>query len=83
MCEAHQDIIFATGYSKVFSNLSVHDRKELASILVDYHCILKTKAAMDQFLEGLSLGGLPKNLLQMSSLKSLFVNDEKTLTLGW
>ena len=79
----HQDIIFATGYSKVSSKLSLHDREELCSILIDYHCILKTKAAMDHFLEGLSLGGLSKNVLQIPSLKHLFVHDENKLTLGW
>ena len=30
----------------------------LQAALTDYHCMIKVKAAMDQFLEGLQMGGV-------------------------
>ena len=82
MTEANQDAIAATGCSKVLSKITLQDSHELRSILIDYHCILKCKAAMDQFLEGLNDGGISRNILKISALKSLFVHKETRITLG-
>ena len=46
-------LILETGYRKPFVKLTMADRSELKAAMVDYHCMIKVKAAMDQYIEGL------------------------------
>ena len=50
---------------------------------MDYHCMLKVKAAMDQFAEGLEELHVLEVMRKHSILmKPLFVNNTKLLTAG-
>jgi len=42
----------------LLSSLKVRDREYLIALLLDYHCIIKPKAAIDQFIEGLQCSGI-------------------------
>lgn len=48
-----QSLLQETGYKKPVTKLSVADKTSLRSILIDYHCMVRVKACMDQFAEGL------------------------------
>ena len=81
--EEMSTLLFETGYSKPITMLSIADIPEIRSTLVDYCCILKVKAAMDQFKEGLDIAGLGRYLREKPELiKPLFVNSQKALTAG-
>ena len=46
-------LLMETGYRKPLIHLTVSDKPGLRAALLDYHCVLKVKAAMDQYAEGL------------------------------
>ena len=76
-------LLTETSYRKPLINLTLSDRSNLKSVLVDYHCMLKAKAAMDQFSEGLQR--LQRHdLIQRfpSLLKPCFVSSGKKITAG-
>ena len=54
------------GYRKPVTKLTVTDIEALKCALVDHHCMLKVKAYIDQFIEGLEvLGqGIPKDFCE-------------------
>lgn len=65
-------------------DLTLEDASMIKSSLIDYHCILKVKAEMDQFLEGLtSLGILDAIKSQPEVMKPLFVaENSERITAG-
>ena len=70
------ELILSTGFRKPLCSLALEDKASLKSILLDYHCMLKVKAEMDQFAEGLKTLGvldMVKNYPDLFS--SLFVDD--------
>lgn len=52
------DLLLETGYRKPISSTSVSDKQEIIASLIDYHCMTKVKAAMDQYIEGLDVLGV-------------------------
>ena len=56
--EDNSALLFETGYHKPLSQLEIDDVEGLRAALTNYHCIIKVKAAMHQFLEGLQMGGV-------------------------
>ena len=51
--------------------------------MTDYHCLLKVKAAMDQFVEGLEASGVHTMLKQYSlQLQEFFVSCDRDLKAG-
>ena len=53
------ELLLSTGFRKPICSLAMEDKECLRLVLLDYHCLLKVKAEMDQFAEGLkSLGVL-------------------------
>ena len=63
--------------------LSLTDRDRLKSILIDYHCMVKVKAYMDEFAAGLAeLGVLDMIRMYPHLTKPLFVSTEKAITAG-
>ena len=46
-----------TGYRKAVCSLTLSDRPAIMSALLDYHLMIKVKAEMDQFKEGLQTLG--------------------------
>ncbi len=76
-------LLHETGFRKPTCRLSMSDKSRLRSALVDYHCMLKVKAAMDQFAEGLQELGVLQLIKQYPELmKPLFVPNLKVLTAG-
>ena len=84
MCEEAADPLHQSGYRKPLCRLDLNDKSTLKSALVDYHCVLKVKAAMDQFCEGLKeVGVLQLMKMHPSIFKPLFVADtSRALTPG-
>ena len=84
MCEEATDQLHQSGYRKPLCRLDLNDKNTLKSALVDYHCLLKVKAAMDQFCDGLQrVGALQLVRTHPKLLKPLFVADtSRVLTPG-
>ena len=69
------------GYTKPLNQLLLSDRDEIVSILVSFHLLLKVKAVMDQFREGLELRGLLHFMTKYTDLlRPLFVDENRPLT---
>ena len=47
-----------TGFRKSVTCLTLDDAPSVSNALVEYHCMIKVKAAMDQFKNGLNALGL-------------------------
>lgn len=76
-------MLFPTGFRKPVCSLGVADKSVLKSSLIDYHCLLKVKAEMDQFADGLaSLGILDAVKKQPEVMKPLFVAQKCNLSAG-
>ena len=73
------EMLMGMGCRKPISKLKIDDKPMLKSSLIDYYCLLKVKAEMDQFAEGLKdLGLLEMMRHQPSLFKSLFVAPTST-----
>ena len=44
-----QTLIYETGFRKPLSEIKLKDKREVISILIDYNCMVKVKAAIDQY----------------------------------
>ena len=68
-----ETLLLETGYSKPLQQLGMEDQDSIVSFIADYHCIVKVKAAMDQFKQGLDAGGVLTCIQQHAySMKHLF-----------
>ena len=75
MCEEAAEL-HQRWYRKPLCRLYPKDKSTLKSALVDYHCMLKVKAVMDQFCEGLQeVGVLQLVRVHPNIFKPLFVAD--------
>ena len=73
------NIILETGYRKV----TVSDKEEIIRVLKRYHTLIKVKAEIDQFVEGLQCLGIDHLIKEHPDLmEPLFVNKNKSLTAG-
>ena len=73
------EMLMGMGCKKPISKLKIDDKSMLKSSLIDYYCLLKVKAEMDQFAEGLKDLGLLEMMQHHPSLfKSLFVAPTST-----
>ena len=76
-------LLYETGFRKAGSLLTVADKDNVKSVLVDYHCMLKVKACMDQFAGGLQeLNVIAKMDQYPNIMKPLLVDEPKVLTAG-
>ena len=76
-------MLFDTGYRKPICQLTVLDKSGVRLSLLDYHCMLKVKASMDQFMEGLKelhVLDLIKKYPELT--KPFFVSERRKLTAG-
>lgn len=81
--EEAASVIFSTGYRKPLSKLTLGDKGSLRSVILTHHCMLTSKAAMDQFCEGLEvLDVLGMMRLNSDIMMPLFIDEEKPLTAG-
>jgi len=77
------ELLLASGFRKPISSLIVQDKEKLRSSLIDYHCMLKVKAALDQFCEGLKCVGVMEIMVKHPNMfKTMFVADSTPLTAG-
>ena len=76
-----EEVVLATGYRKALARTSLANRHEIISSLVDYHCMTKMKAVMDQFKEGLAVLGVLKSIQENPHWwQPLFVTPDIPLT---
>ncbi len=48
-----QSMLLEAGFSKPFTKITLEDKSNVCSVLINYHCMTKVKAAMDQYIDGL------------------------------
>lgn len=72
-----------TGYRKAVCSLRLSDRPAVVGALLDYHMMIKVKAEMDQFKEGLqTLGYLDVLQSDPSIWEPYFIHANQPLTTG-
>ena len=77
------DLLMATGFRKAISLLTLEDRPNVVSALLDYHLMGKVKAEMDQLIEGLNTSGFLDALKRNPVLfEPFFRHTENKLTPG-
>lgn len=70
-------------FKKPISKLVTNDKARLRSALIDFHCILKPKGAIDQLAEGLTNLDILYMMRQYPELmRPLFMDQAKPLTAG-
>ena len=76
-------LLLQTGFRKPITNLKLADIPNLKSALIDHHCMLKVKAAMDQYTEGLQQLGVLDLIQKYPHLaKQYFIAETKKVTAG-
>lgn len=67
-------MLTATGFRRLVSTIKHEEQQSLITTLTNYHCLLKVKSKMDQFLEGLDSLGIHQGIKnQPDVLQRLFV----------
>lgn len=80
----NETVLLETGYHMVLSSLKTSDKANLLSLIIDYHCIIKPKAAIDQFIEGLQCSGIMHYVQHYPDIiKPLFCKPKSPLTAGY
>ena len=76
-------LLLQTGFRRPVIQLTLADKADLKSDVLDYHCKLKVKAPMDQYAEGLQQLKV-QDLVQRFPLlaKQYFVAESKKVTAG-
>ena len=86
MCFATDEgeaLLSETGFRKPLSQLTISDRQPIIDMLLDYYIMVKVKAEMDQFKDGLQVLGFLKVLQENPQLfRQYFMNVEVPLTAG-
>lgn len=77
-----QSLVYETGFRKPLAHITIGDKSMVASLLINYHCMAKVKAAMDQYVEGLASLGLLHPIQADPSNKYLFVDNGVTVDAG-
>ena len=77
------DLVVQTGFRKPLIHLTIKDRHDLISSLLDYHLMAKVKTEMDQFKEGLQTFSFLDIVRENPDLwKKYFLKTDETLTPG-
>jgi hypothetical protein len=70
------ELLLVTGFRRSLQSITINEKSTLITCLTDYHCLLKSKAEMDQFLMGLETLGIHQAIKDMpDTLKCFFVTD--------
>lgn len=78
-----KDLLLETGYVTPHTRLQLDERENVMSVVVDFHCMIKAKAANDQFMDGLRSTGVDKYIQQFPQImKQLFCYQKPPLTAG-
>ena len=76
-------MIFATGFKKPLTSLTIADRGDLLHVILDFHLMSKVKSEMDQFVKSLGTFNFISIMQQNPKLwKPYFVYTERKLTAG-
>ena len=71
------------GFSKSIDELQLSDKPRVLFALIDYHLMVKVKAEMDQYKEGLETLGFMQTLkTNPDEWQSYFMAKKKDLTAG-
>ena len=82
-CPELESLLLETGYCKPLVQLTIDDRSAIIPSVTDYHCVIKVKAAMDQFIDGLDAGRVLDCIKRHpQELKTMFCPVLTTLTAG-
>ena len=82
-CDEFNSLLYETGYSKPSPTLTAMDKEDIISSVVEYHCMIKGKAGMDQFIEGLEAGGILSFVRRYPlAFKELFTPSPSKLSAG-
>jgi phenylalanine-4-hydroxylase len=78
------ELLLVTGFRRSLQSITINEKSTLITCLTDYHCLLKSKAEMDQFLMGLETLGIHQAIKDMpDTLKCFFVTDvDNMITAG-
>ena len=77
----NESVLLETGCHMVLPLLKISDKANLLSLMIDYHCIIKPKAAIDQFVEGLRCTGIMHYVQNNPDvMKPLFCQPKLPLT---
>ena len=77
-----ENLLLETGFTMPLSQLKIDDKDNIISSIKDYHCVIKPKAAMDQFIEGLDHGGVLDSIKRfMQLMKPLFTPGHSYIVL--
>ena len=71
----NQSALLETGDMKPFTSLTIQDKEDTVSTFINYHCLIKPKVAMDQFLERTNL-----NIDNQFSLQVLVCTDHSAIS---
>lgn len=81
--DLYQNALTETSYMRPLESLTLEDKEEIIGILIDYHCLIKPKAAMDQFSQGLQSTGVLHYIKHHNSvLRDIFRYQPSRLTAG-
>ena len=75
--EEAAELLLATGYRKAICRLGLEDKESLTAALLDYHCLLKVKAEMDQFANGLEEVGVLQYVKEHPNMKPCTLHSWK------
>jgi len=65
------------GFRKPLSQISIEHVGDIIQLLIDYFCMMKVKAAIDQYVEGLQDLGILTCIQQNPSEWKVFFQDNK------
>lgn len=78
-----ESLLLETGFCKPLSLLCMEDQSSIVSSITEYHCLIKVKAAMDDFMEGLASGGVLECIKRFSlMLRPLLCPEHSNITAG-
>ena len=83
LCEDMQTIVLDTGFRKPLTSLVCTDKYSLMRSIRNFYTILRSKAALDQNMEGLNTLDVQEMIKKYPSyMKPLFVYERKQLSKG-
>ena len=76
-------LLYDTGYTKSINDLRLIDKSAIIMALIDYHLMVKVKAEMDQFKDGLVTLGFLRFLVSMpKEWESYFLTPHRKVNAG-
>ena len=77
------DLLLQCGFRKSILSLTMQDKNEILSVMIDYHMMGKVKSAMDQYIEGLKVYDILHKIRSHPDIwKPMFTKQSKPLDPG-